>query len=112
MKKSILSSLSMRELHRYLVFFLVGIMSVYAISGVVLIFRDTDFLKKEKDISKEISLNANPQELGTLLGIKGYKLIKTEGDISYFENGQYDASNGIARYKVKELPFILDKMTH
>ena len=66
----------MRELHRYLGFFLVGIMSVYAISGVVLIFRDTDFLKKEKDISKEISLNANPQELGTLLGIKGYKLIK------------------------------------
>ena len=60
----------MRELHRYLGFFLVGIMSVYAISGVVLIFRDTDFLKKEKDISKEIVLNANPQDLGTLLGIK------------------------------------------
>jgi hypothetical protein len=38
----------MRELHRYLGFFLVGIMSVYAISGVVLIFRDTDFLKKGK----------------------------------------------------------------
>lgn len=102
----------MRELHRYLGFFLVGIMSVYAISGVVLIFRDTDFLKKEKDISKEIILNANPQELGTLLGIKGFKLIKTEGNISYFENGQYDASNGLARYKVKELPFIMDKMTH
>jgi hypothetical protein len=112
MKNSSLSSLTMRELHRYLGFFLVGIMSVYAISGVVLIFRDTDFLKKEKDISKEISLNANPQELGTLLGIKGYKFIKTDGNISYFENGQYDASNGIARYKVKELPFIMDKMTH
>lgn len=77
MKKYTLSSLSMRELHRYLGFLLVGIMSVYAISGVVLIFRDTDFLKKEKDFSKEISLNANPQELGTLLGIKGFKLIKT-----------------------------------
>jgi len=38
--------------------------------------------------------------------------LKTDGNISYFENGQYDASNGIARYKVKELPFILDKMTH
>ena len=75
----------MRELHRYLGFFLVGIMSVYAISGVVLIFRDTDFLKKEKDISKEISLNANPQELGTLLGIKGYKLIKTESTMQAME---------------------------
>jgi len=60
----------MRELHRYLGFFLVGIMSVYALSGIVLIFRDTDFLKKEKEITKEIQANANPQELGTLLGIK------------------------------------------
>lgn len=33
----------MRVYHRYLGFFLAGIMAVYAISGVVLIFRDTDF---------------------------------------------------------------------
>jgi hypothetical protein len=76
----------MRITHRYLGYFLAGIMAVYAVSGILLVYRDTDFLKKEKDISKEISLNANPQELGTLLGIKGFKLIKTEGKISYFEN--------------------------
>ena len=36
---------TMRIYHRYLGFFLAGIMAVYAISGIVLIFRDTDFLK-------------------------------------------------------------------
>ena len=34
---------TMRVYHRYLGFFLAGIMAVYAISGIVMIFRDTDF---------------------------------------------------------------------
>ncbi len=32
-----------RVVHRYLGFFLAGIMIVYAISGIVLTVRDTDF---------------------------------------------------------------------
>ena len=38
----------MRIVHRYLGFFMAGIMAVYAISGVLLIYRDTDFLKQVK----------------------------------------------------------------
>ena len=37
----------MRILHRYVGFFLAGIMSVYALSGIVLIFRDGDTFKSE-----------------------------------------------------------------
>ena len=37
----------MRIYHRYLGFFLAGIMAIYSISGIIMIFRDTDFLKKE-----------------------------------------------------------------
>ena len=37
----------MRITHRYLGYFLAGIMAVYAVSGVLLVYRDTDFLKKE-----------------------------------------------------------------
>ena len=40
----------MRVIHRYLGFFLAGIMAVYALSGIVLVFRKTDFLKKEVKI--------------------------------------------------------------
>ena len=39
---------TMRVYHRYLGFFLAGIMAVYAISGIVLIFRETPFLKSDK----------------------------------------------------------------
>ena len=64
------SSLSMRVVHRYLGFFLAGIMAVYSLSGIVLIFRDTDFLKQEKQLEKQIKVNASKTELGKLLGIR------------------------------------------
>ena len=38
-----MAKLTMRILHRYLGFFLAGIMAVYALSCTVMIFRDTDF---------------------------------------------------------------------
>ena len=38
---------TMRVYHRYLGFFLAGIMAVYAVSGIVMIFRETEFLKSE-----------------------------------------------------------------
>ena len=43
----------MRVWHRYAGFFILGIALIYGLSGITLIFRDTDFLKKEKKISYE-----------------------------------------------------------
>ncbi len=105
-------SFTMRIIHRYLGFFLVGIMAVYALSGTVLIFRDTDFLKNEKQITKQVKANAQPDELGKLLQIRDLKIDKEEGNLLIFKNGNYDKTTGTARYTVKELPFVLDKMTH
>ncbi len=42
----------MRITHRYLGYFLAGIMAVYALSGILLVYRDTDFLKNEKSMIK------------------------------------------------------------
>lgn len=102
----------MRVLHRYLGFFLVGVMAIYAISGIVLIFRDTDFLKQEQQINKQIEPNAAAEELGTLLGIKNLKVANSTPTTIAFQNGSYDRQSGMATYTVKKLPFVLDKMTH
>ena len=107
-----MKSTSMRVIHRYLGFFLVGIMAVYATSGTVMIFRDTDFLKQEKEIVKQISPNAEGEEIGQQLGIRGFKIEKEEGNIISFENGTYDKSTGEATYCIKALPSILEKMTN
>jgi hypothetical protein len=105
-------SLKMRIIHRYLGFFLVGIMSVYALSGIVLIFRDSDTFKQEIQLTEQIKINASSDELGKLLDIRRLKVTKEDNNKIYFENGVYEKETGIAEYKIKELPFILDKMTH
>ncbi len=104
-------SFSMRVIHRYLGFFLAGIMAMYALSGIVLIFRDTDFLKNIKQVNKQIKTDAKADELGGLLKMK-VRVEKEEGNILFFRDGTYDKSTGVAQYTSKELPFILDKMTH
>jgi hypothetical protein len=101
----------MRITHRYLGFFLAGIMAVYAVSGVLLIYRDTDFLKKEKKIDKVIAKNLSEKELGKELKMKNLEVEKTEGSVLKFKQGTYDAATGQAKYTKKELPFVLDKMT-
>ncbi len=102
----------MRLFHRYLGFFLAGIMAVYALSGIVLIFRSTDFLKKEVHMEKTIASNLPIEKIGKALKVKGFKVEKKEGDIYHFKQGTYDSQTGVAKYTLKKLPFVLDKMTH
>lgn len=101
----------MRIYHRYLGFFLVGIMSVYAFSGIILIFRDTDFLKSENTIVKEVEPNLSAEELGKALRIRDLKAEREAGDTVYFKQGTYNKVSGVAEYKMKQLPFVVDKMT-
>jgi hypothetical protein len=106
------TSNTMRTFHRYLGFFLAGIMTVYAISGIVLIFRDTSFLKQDKIITKSVKPNASAEELGQLLGIRQLKVEKDSVHVYYFKEGSYDQVTGTANYTIKELPLLLDRMTH
>lgn len=102
---------NMRLYHRYLGFFLVGIMAVYAVSGILLIFRDTDFLKQEKQVTKKIKPQATAAELKELLKIKEFQVEKEEAGKVYFKNGVYDAATGEAVITIKELPKLLNRMT-
>lgn len=103
---------TMRILHRYLGFFLAGIMSVYAISGIVLIFRDSSFLKQEKQIVKTVKPNASGEDLGRMLEIRGFKADREEGDIVFFKDGTYNKKTGVADFKTEVLPMVIEKMTH
>jgi len=67
---------TMRIYHRYLGFFLAGIMAVYALSGIVLIFRDTNFLKHTKQVEKQLKPNLTVELLGKELKIKELKADK------------------------------------
>ena len=101
----------MRVIHRYLGFFLAGIMFMYALSGITLIFRDTEFLKQKKQIEKTIESNISVEDLGKKLKIRDIKIVKEEGNNLFFKEGVYNKNSGLVKYEVKELPFIIDKMT-
>ncbi len=102
---------NMRIYHRYLGFFLAGIMAMYALSGIMLIFRDTDFLKREIQHEKLLEPGITVEALGKALGMKGLKVDKEEGDILSFNQGTFNKATGLAKYSTKELPFVIDKMT-
>ncbi len=103
-RKSI--SYTIRSLHRDIGFFVIGITVIYCISGILLVYRDSDFLKHEVIIEKEIKPNLNESDLGMLLHLKDFKVYKTEGDIVYFLNGTYNKATGLVKYKDKVLPSV------
>lgn len=107
MKKS---KISTRVIHRYLGFFLVGILAVYAISGISLIFRRTDTFKKT--VTKEITLDkeTKTKDLGKSLEIKDFKVDSTHSEIVYFKEGNFNKTTGKAVITKKEYPYLLDKM--
>ena len=101
----------MRIYHRYLGFFLAGIMAVYAISGILLIFKDTDFLKSDKLVEKKLSPDIKTEDLGKALRIKDFKIDREENGILYFKQGTFNKATGIANVSIKKLPRILEKLT-
>ncbi len=109
-KKSTLNN-SMRVYHRYLGFFLAGIMAVYSISGIILIFRDTKFLKSEKTVESSIDKNIKIEDLGKAIQVRDLKVDKEENGVIYFKQGTFDRNTGLATVTKEELPLILEKMT-
>ncbi|MEL7222442.1 MAG: hypothetical protein AAGJ93_14060, partial [Bacteroidota bacterium] len=89
-----------------------GLTLAHATTGIVLVFRDTDFLKQEIQYEKQLAANISPEELGSALKIKRLKVERTEGAIYHFKEGTYNSTTGEAIYSQKKLPYVMDKMTH
>ncbi len=103
---------SMRVYHRYLGFFLAGIMAIYATSGVLMIFRNTDFMKVEKTKTENLPTDIKPEDLGRALRIREFKVDKNEGGVLYFRQGNFNTATGVATVTTKELPTALEKLTN
>jgi hypothetical protein len=103
---------NMRIYHRYLGFFLVGIMGMYAISGITLIFRDTNFLKSDRQNERQLRPGLTAEEVGKEIRMRDLKVEKEEGDVLFFAQGNYNKSTGVAQYVTKELPRFVDKVQH
>lgn len=104
-------SKNMRVYHRYLGFFLAGIMAIYSISGIIMIFRETSFLKKEVHKVMTVAPNLKNEEIGPAIKIKNLKTTEEVADIVKFKEGTYNRTTGEADFTVKELPYLINKIT-
>ena len=102
----------MRIYHRYLGFFLAGIMAMYAISGTILNFRDTDFLKREKTVKEQLKPGLTADELGKAIRKRDLKIDSAAGDIQLFKGGSYNTQTGAVSYTTKSLQPFAEKLTH
>jgi len=102
----------MRSLHRDIGFLVLGLTIIYSISGIVLIYRETGFLKHVKQTEKQLSANINESELGGILHIRNMEGLKTEGDVVSFKNGTYNKTTGIVIYSESALPAFLEKLNN
>lgn len=104
--------MTFRILHRYLGYFLAGVMMIYALSGITLIFRKTDTFKVSIEKEMTVAPGLDAIGLGKALRIRNLTPIDNDGSLMVFEHGVYNTITGEADYTVKELPYWLDKLTH
>ena len=102
--------MAFRKYHRWLGFFLAGIMGVYALSGILLIFRPTDILKYEQTETRQFEANLSGVDLLPLLKIRGSKVTDENADVVVLNVGQYDKDSGEATITKKDYPLVLAKM--
>ncbi len=100
-----------RLLHRDIGFILVGLTMIYALSGILLIYRSTGFLQSETTVNKELSKGLEAGELGKALDMKHFQLERQTGDAILFQGGTYDRTSGIATYTKQEFPALLNMLT-
>lgn len=102
---------SMRIWHRYLGFFLAGVMAIYSISGILLIFRSTDFLKQTIQKTEQLQPGLTAEQVGQAIRMRDIKFESAEGAVQKFKQGTYNSETGAVNYTIKTLPKALEKLT-
>jgi len=107
-------SLRMRIFHRYLGFFLAGVMAMYAISGIILVFRKTSFLKQSVETVRTVPPNLSAARLGETIKMKDLAFAATEGDVVTLakERGTYNRATGELTTVKKQYGYVVGKITH
>lgn len=88
----------MRAIHRYLGFFAVGIMVVYALSGITLLYRTGSFLKTSTPVEAVVDPGLDADGLAAAIKVRSIKPITATDSIITFADGSYDRITGKVSY--------------
>ncbi len=90
----------MRSLHRDIGFLMIGLTLVYGISGIILLYRDTNAFTIDKRYVETIAPNTQADNLGNALKLRRLHVIRENADTIYFNYGTYCKSSGLADYTI------------
>ncbi len=108
-KKRSLTKL-MRSLHRDIGALVVGLTIIFALSGIIFVYRDVGLLHYDKTIQRNLAPNLDESSLGAALHLRGYKVLENNADEIVFQGGRYKKSTGMAVYKNNEYPALFKKL--
>lgn len=91
-----------RILHRDIGFFVIGLTVIYCISGILLIYRDTNFLRSELLIERTLEAGLSEDRLLQTLKLKGAKITGVDESEIRFSGGTYNQESGEVSYVTKE----------
>ncbi|BAH74273.1 hypothetical protein [Solidesulfovibrio magneticus] len=99
----------MRNLHRDIGFFVVGLTLIYCLSGIILIYRDKGFMQFANSVETTIAQGLSEKDLESALHLRKMKILKQEGDKIVFNYGEYNRLTGHVSYTTQEHPWIIQK---
>ncbi|MDO7086383.1 hypothetical protein WNY51_00870 [Pseudocolwellia sp. AS88] len=101
---------SFRKYHRWLGFFLAGIMAIYAISGILLIFRPTEFMKFPTTEIRQLEPGLEARKLGKSIRVKGFEITSESQSVIVFNSGEYNKVTGETVINKMDYPLPLAKL--
>lgn len=99
-----------RGLHRDIGFLTIGLVVFYSLSGIILIYRDVDFMKHDVAIRQELPKGLTGEGLTSTLKLKGMKLTGEDSLSVNFTQGAYSKVTGKVSYSKSEVIFPFNKM--
>ncbi|MBP7780625.1 MAG: hypothetical protein KA051_00630 [Paludibacteraceae bacterium] len=103
---------TMRLTHRYVGYFVAGLMLVYALTGLLLLFRSSSLLQSGNTVEKELPAGMDGDKLGETLHLRQFKVDGETSATIHFNGGKgaYEKATGKTYYEEKGYVFPLNKM--
>ena len=107
---------TMRVLHRDIGFLMIGLTLVFALSGILLVYRSTDFMKSETQVTRTLEPGLAIADVGSALHLRKLEVAEDDGRHIAFSagpmasDGSYDRETGEVSYTAQQLPSVLEKI--
>lgn len=107
---------TMRILHRDIGFLMIGLTLAFSLSGILLVYRSTGFMKSETQVTRTLDPALSIEDVGRALHLRKLTVGADDGRRIAFSSepmardGSYDRTTGEVSFSAQQLPTFLEKL--